>query len=145
AILQEEFESQWNLKGSEPWVDEDGHEIRSFLERKIKKTTAYKSLVQKYGEKSDSVKIMLNLKKPMTVFSWKGERDTLFSSMDSVRYYNRFLQSGMMSMDPMTGAIKAWVGGIEFKYFKYDHVKHSTRQPGSSFKPFVYGKAIEDG
>ncbi len=145
AVLQAEFENQWKLKGSEPWVDDDGHVIRNFLQRKIQKTVAYKSLVQKYGKNSDSVDIMLNLKKPMTVFSWKGERDTLFSSMDSLRYYNRFLQSGLMSMDPSTGAIKAWVGGIDFKYFKYDHVKQSTRQPGSTFKPFVYGKAIEDG
>ena len=145
SVLQGEFESQWRLKGSEPWVDDDNREIRNFLDRKIRKTQAYRALVQRYGEKSDSVKIMLNEKKPMTVFSWKGERDTLFSSMDSLRYYNRFLQSGMMSMDPSTGAIKAWVGGIDFKYFKYDHVKQSTRQPGSTFKPFVYGKAIADG
>ncbi|MGC1243079.1 MAG: transglycosylase domain-containing protein [Chryseosolibacter sp.] len=145
AGLQNEFTNQWKLKGSEPWVDDDGHEIKSFLQKKIKKTVAYKALVQKYGEKSDSVEIMLNVKKPMTVFSWKGERDTVFSSMDSLRYYNRFLQTGMMSMDPGTGEIKAWVGGIDFKHFKYDHVKQSTRQPGSTFKAFVYGKAIEDG
>src|SRR5690349_5547982 len=88
---------------------------------------------------------MLNLKKPMTIFSWKGERDTLFSSMDSLNYYNRFLQSGLMSMDPNTGEIKAWVGGLNHKYFKFDHVRQSKRQPGSTFKPFVYGKAIEDG
>ncbi len=145
AVLQAQFEEQWKLKDSEPWVDDDGHEIRNFLDRKIKKTIAYKALVERYGENSDSVDIMLNLKKPMTVFSWKGERDTLFSSMDSLRYYNRFLQAGLMSMDPTTGAIKAWVGGIDFKHFKYDHVKQATRQPGSTFKPFVYGKAIEDG
>jgi penicillin-binding protein 1A len=145
AALQAEFENQWKLKNSEPWVDDDGREIKGFLQKKVRKTQAYKSLVQKYGEGSDSVNIMLNMKKPMTVFSWKGERDTLFSTMDSLRYYNRFLQSGLMSMDPGTGEIKAWVGGIDFKYFKYDHVKQSTRQPGSTFKAFVYGKAIEDG
>lgn len=145
AVLQDEFTKQWKLKGSEPWVDDDGHEIKNFLDRKIRKTATYKALVQKYGEKSDSVEIMLNVKKPMTVFSWKGERDTLFSPMDSLRHYNRFLQAGMMSMDPNTGEIKAWVGGIDFKHFKYDHVKQSTRQPGSTFKAFVYGKAIEDG
>src|SRR5690606_37454365 len=117
STLQDQFESQWKLKGSEPWVDDDGHEIRNFLARKIKRTPTYKSLAQKYGEHADSVDIILNLKKPMTVFSWKGERDTLFSSMDSLRYYNRFLQTGLMSMDPNTGEIKAWVGGIDFKYF----------------------------
>lgn len=146
AKLQKEFETQWKLKNSNPWTDTDTKaEIKNFLQRKIKKTETYKNLVARYGESSDSVNIMLNVKKPMTVFSWKGERDTLFSSMDSLRYYNWFLQSGMMSMDPETGAIKAWVGGINHKYFKYDHVKQGTRQPGSTFKPFVYGKAIEDG
>lgn len=144
--LQRDFENEWKLLNKNPWVDDNTKtEIKNFLERKIKKTDAYRNLVARYGENSDSVNIMLNLKKPMTVFSWKGERDTLFSSMDSLNYYNRFLQAGMMSMDPETGAIKAWVGGINHKYFKYDHVRQGTRQPGSTFKPFVYGKAIEDG
>jgi penicillin-binding protein 1A len=81
----------------------------------------------------------------MTVFTWKGDRDTLFSSMDSLNYYKRFLNCGFMSMDAQTGAIKAWVGGIDHKYFKYDHVRQGTRQPGSLFKPFVYGTAMEAG
>lgn len=146
AKLQKDFENEWKLLNKNPWVDDiTKTEIPDFLERRIKRTDAYKNLVARYGEKSDSVKIMLHKKKPMTVFSWKGERDTLFSSMDSLNYYYRFLQAGMMSMDPETGAIKAWVGGINHKYFKYDHVRQGTRQPGSTFKPFVYGKAIEDG
>lgn len=145
SVLQDAFENQWKLKGSDPWVDAAGQEIPDFLSRKIKVTDAYKALVKRYGKDSDSVDIMLKVKKPMTVFSWKGDRDTLFSSMDSLRYFNRFLQSGLLSMDPETGAIKAWVGGIDHKYYKYDHVKQATRQPGSTFKPFVYGKAIEDG
>jgi len=69
----------------------------------------------------------------------------LFSSMDSLNYYMRFLNAGFMSMDPQTGAIKAWVGGLNHKYFKYDHVRQGTRQPGSAFKPFVYGTAMEAG
>jgi penicillin-binding protein 1A len=144
--LQKDFETQWRQLNKNPWTDPDTRlEVKNFLQNKIKKSETYKNLVARYGEDSDSVNIMLNLKKPMTIFSWKGERDTLFSSMDSLRYYNWFLQSGMMSMDPETGAIKAWVGGINHKYFKYDHVRQGTRQPGSTFKPFVYGKAIEDG
>src|SRR5260221_13837510 len=88
---------------------------------------------------------MLRLNKPMTIFTSDGERDTLFSSMDSLNYYERFLQTGMMSMDPATGYIRAWGGGINHKYFKFDHVKQRTRQAGSTFKPFVYGLAMESG
>jgi penicillin-binding protein 1A len=144
--LQKEFNKQWKLRGKNPWVDEEtGKEIENFLERKIKRTETYRNLAAYYGSDSDSVNIMLNQKKRMSIFTWNGERDTLFSSIDSLRYYNTFLQTGLMSMDPESGAIRAWVGGINHKYFKYDHVKQSTRQPGSTFKPFVYGKAIEDG
>ncbi|MEK6780869.1 MAG: transglycosylase domain-containing protein [Bacteroidota bacterium] len=146
ATLQKGFVEEWKKRGRNPWVDDETHtEIPNFLKLRIKKSDTYKNLVEKYGEGDDSVKIMLNLKKPMTVFSWGGERDTIFSSMDSLNYYERFLQSGMMAMDPVTGDIKAWVGGINHKYFKYDHVKQGTRQPGSTFKPFVYGLALESG
>lgn len=146
TALQAQFDKEWKQRNRNPWVDEDtGAEIKNFLQKKVKRTETYRNLVARYGADSDSVKIMLNLKKPMTIFTWKGERDTLFSSMDSLNYYNRFLQSGAMAMDPVTGAIKAWVGGINHKYFKYDHVRQGTRQPGSTFKPFIYGTAIEAG
>ncbi len=140
---QKIFDEHW--KGKNPWIDDDWHEIKGFLQSRIKQTDSYKNLVKKYVAGSDSIQIMLNLKKPMRVFSWNGERDTLFSSMDSLNYYKRFLNTGMMSMDANTGAIKAWVGGINHKYFKYDHVRQGKRQPGSTFKPFVYGTAIEAG
>ncbi|HYF68065.1 MAG TPA: transglycosylase domain-containing protein [Ohtaekwangia sp.] len=144
--LQADFNKAWKIRNTNPWTDEEtGAEIKNFLQRKIKKTDAYRILSERYGADSDSLKIMLNLKKPMRIFTWKGERDTLFSSMDSLNYYNRFLQSGLMSMDPQTGAIKAWVGGLDHKFFKFDHVRQSLRQPGSTFKPFVYGTAIEAG
>ena len=81
----------------------------------------------------------------MTVFSWTGDIDTVMSPMDSLRYYARFLEAGMMSVDPRTGYIRAWVGGIDFRYFKYDHVRQGERQVGSTFKPFVYGTAVEAG
>lgn len=141
--LQKDFSTHW--QGRNPWIDEDWREIRGFLDSRIKQTDTYKNLVAKYGKDSDSLKIMLNLKKPMRIFTWNGERDTLFSSMDSLNYYKRFLHTGMMSMDATTGAIRAWVGGINHKYFKYDHVRQGKRQPGSTFKPFVYGTAIEAG
>lgn len=81
----------------------------------------------------------------MTVFSWHGEVDTLLSPNDSIRYYKSFLQSGLLSMDPRTGFVKAWVGGIDFKHFQYDHVGQARRQVGSTFKPFVYATAIREG
>ncbi len=81
----------------------------------------------------------------MRVFSWKGDRDTIMSPWDSIRYYKAFLQTGFMSMEPQTGYIKAWVGGINYKHFKYDHVKEGKRQVGSTFKPFVYALAIQEG
>ncbi|MBX2914096.1 MAG: transglycosylase domain-containing protein [Cyclobacteriaceae bacterium] len=143
--LQKQFNEEWKKRSRNPWVDEDGKEIKDFLQRRIRQTDAYKVYAEKYGENSDSLKIMLNLKKKMTVFTWDGERDTLFSSYDSLNYYKHFLQTGFMAVDPYTGYIKAWVGGINHKYFKYDHVKQGTRQPGSTFKSFVYGLAMENG
>ncbi|HYI77417.1 MAG TPA: transglycosylase domain-containing protein, partial [Chryseolinea sp.] len=140
---QRTFDNHW--KKQNPWIDDDGKELPGFLESRIKQSEAYRALLKRYGKDHDSIKIMLNIKRPMTVFTWKGERDTLFSSMDSLNYYKRFLNAGFMSMDPQTGAIKAWVGGINHKYFKYDHVRQGTRQPGSAFKPFVYGTAMEAG
>ncbi len=145
APLQANFIKQWNLKDSEPWVDNGGYEIENFVENKIKRLPLYKQLTRLFEDYPDSVDIVLNKKRRMKVFSWDGEIDTLFSYVDSLRYYNRFLQAGMVSMDPYTGEVKAWVGGTSHKYFKFDHVRQGTRQPGSTFKPFVYGKAMEAG
>jgi penicillin-binding protein 1A len=145
SVLQKEFNQQWKARKMDPWLDEDNHQYPNFLQSRIKKTDAYKALSERYGENSDSLRIALKLKKPMTVFSWEGEKDTVMSLMDSLNYYERFLQTGMMSMDPVTGNIKAWVGGINHKFFKFDHVKQGKRQAGSTFKPFVYGLAMEEG
>ncbi|HRH37094.1 MAG TPA: transglycosylase domain-containing protein, partial [Flavobacteriales bacterium] len=81
----------------------------------------------------------------MRVFSWRGEVDTTMSPLDSIRYYKSFLQSGLLSMDPHTGFVKAWVGGIDYKHFQYDHIEQAHRQVGSTFKPFVYATAIREG
>ena len=130
----------------DPWVDGNNQIIPNFIEDQVKRTEAYRLLKQRYGNDMDSIEFRLNEKKKMKVFSWeKGEIDTLMSTMDSMRYYKKFLQTGFMSMDPHTGHIKAWVGGMDHKYFKFDHVKQGKRQPGSTFKPFVYAAAIENG
>ena len=91
------------------------------------------------------IKEQFNTPASMRVFSWAGEVDTVMTPMDSIRYYKSFLQSGLLSMDPRTGFVKAWVGGIDFAHFKYDHVDLSRRQVGSTFKPFVYATALREG
>ena len=95
------------------------------------------------GKSEEDIIKSFGVKTKMTVFTWKGERDTIMTPTDSIRYYKTFLQTGVMSMEPRTGQIKAWVGGINYKYFQYDHVGQGARQVGSTFKPFVYATAIE--
>lgn len=141
--LQQIFNN--HLEGKAPWINEDGLVIEDFIENETKRLTYYKELVSAYGSKSDSVDYYLNKPKRMTVFSWKGEIDTVMSTIDSLKYFKHFLQAGFMVMEPKTGHIKAWVGGINHKYFKYDHVYYGKRQPGSTFKPIVYTAAIDNG
>jgi penicillin-binding protein 1A len=80
----------------------------------------------------------------MKIFAWGGDRDTVLSPWDSIQYYKSIYQAGLLSVEPQTGFIKAWVGGIDFRHFKYDAVKQGRRQVGSTFKPFVYAAAIAD-
>lgn len=135
----------WQWKNMTPWRDEDLKEIPNFITTSIKRTERYQELKRHY--KNDTVTIwkILNTPYKMKIFTWKGEKDTVFSPLDSLRYYKRFLHAGLMSVEPQTGHIKAWVGGINHKYFKYDHVKQGARQPGSTFKPLVYATAIDHG
>jgi len=141
--LQNIFSEHWD--GRNPWIDEKGFEIKDFLKNNIQRTRYFKNLLK--NNNNDTIKTfeLLNKKKKMRVFSWKGEIDTTFSIMDSLKYYKKFLQAGFVSIEPKTGHIKAWVGGINHKYFKYDHVKQGKRQPGSTIKPIVYAAAIDNG
>lgn len=141
--LQHQFDIHW--KGRNPWVDQDMKEIQGFSESAIKRTEAYQYVRKRYENNVDSMNFYINKKRKMKVYSLKGERDTLFSSMDSMLYYKKFLQAGMMAVEPETGFIKAWVGGVNHKFFKYDHVKQSKRQPGSTFKPILYCAAMDNG
>ncbi|WP_340153632.1 transglycosylase domain-containing protein [uncultured Marivirga sp.] len=140
---QELFDEHW--EGKAPWRDESGRVIKDFVENEARKTQAYKYWKDEFG--NDEKKIFQKLKEPrsMKVFSWEGEIDTVLSTMDSIRYFKQFLHAGFMAMNPNNGHIKAWVGGINYKYFKYDHVKQGRRQPGSTFKPLVYAAAIDNG
>jgi penicillin-binding protein 1A len=142
--LQKKFFKE--MGNRDPWIDNNGQVIANFLETQVKRTEAYRNLARRYPSNPDSINIKLNEKKRMRVFSWeRGEIDTLMSTMDSLGYYKKHLQTGFMSLDPHTGHVKAWVGGINHKHFKFDHVKQGRRQPGSTFKPFVYTAAIENG
>jgi penicillin-binding protein 1A len=93
----------------------------------------------------DSLKVEFSEPVEMSIFSWDGDIDTVLSPMDSIRYYKHFLQAGMLSMDPRTGFVRAWVGGVNYRHFKYDNVKQGSRQVGSTFKPFVYALAMQEG
>ena len=139
---QKLFYEHW--RGRNPWVNEEMKEIKGFLKDAMKRTQRYRDLMSAYN--NDEFKVWEELRRPikMTVFTWDGDKDTTLSPMDSLNYYKRILNCGMMAMDPMNGHVKAWIGGINYKYFKFDHISQSKRQPGSTFKPFVYGAAIEN-
>ncbi|HXA01359.1 MAG TPA: transglycosylase domain-containing protein [Cytophagaceae bacterium] len=144
--LQKKFFQQWGKKN--PWLDEKGKEIPNFIENAAKRTDRYRALKQIHGK--DTLAIIKEMKKKvkMSVFSWNNpsrQIDTLMSPYDSIKYYKHFLHTGFLAMDPHSGYIKAWVGGINHKYFKYDHVRQGKRQPGSTFKPIVYATALDLG
>jgi penicillin-binding protein 1A len=144
--LQKKFFAQWGKRN--PWLDEKGKEIPNFIENAAKKTDRYRALKQIHGK--DTLAIIREMKKPvkMSVFTWKNparQIDTLMSPYDSIKYYKHFLHTGFLAMDPHSGYIKAWVGGINHKHFKYDHVRQGKRQPGSTFKPIVYATALDLG
>jgi len=143
TFLQDKFEKYWGKRN--PWVYENGKEIENFLENNAKRTVIWKQLMEQYSGDSDSVRLALKTKKKMRVFSWKGDIEKDFNVYDSIAYYKRFLQGSLLSVDPLTGYIKAWVGGNNYKHFKYDHVKQGKRQPGSCFKPFLYAAALDNG
>ncbi|WP_237144328.1 penicillin-binding protein 1A [Pontibacter pamirensis] len=144
--LQRRFDNHW--EGKNPWVDAKDREIPGFIEETIKRTDYYKRLKEKHGNDEAAINKELNTPREMMVFTWDNdslEKKVTMSPLDSLAYYKHFLHGGMMTMDPFSGHVKAWVGGINFKYFKYDHVKQARRQPGSTFKPFVYVAAIDNG
>ena len=140
--LQQGFYKHWEGRTNAPFQDLSPVEIDRLMRQAMRRSERYR-VARKNGLSADSIKLQFNTPQKMRVFSWNGEIDTMMTPMDSIRYYKWFLQMGMMSMDPQTGFIKAWVGGIDHGHFKYDHVKLGKRQVGSTFKPFVYVTAID--
>ncbi len=137
--LQDKFFSHWEGHGS-PWGKDS-----DIIGEAVKKSDRYKKLKEK-GLSNDSIMAVFKKPQKMTVFSYDGPKDTVMSPIDSIKYYKYFLHAGFMAMRPSNGKVKAWVGGVNFKHFKYDHVhKGAKRQVGSTFKPFVYTKAVDEG
>ena len=142
-MLQKRFYNLWGNKV--PWRDLDGNIIVDFVLKTEQRLPIYKLLDRKYHGDTVEIKKYFEKKKQMKVFSWNGEKDTTFSSVDSIKYYSKILNTGMMTIEPSSGKIKVWVGGIDHHYFNYDHVNQSKRQAGSTFKPFAYVTALDNG
>ena len=140
--LQIELSSQQETNKNAPFVNISEAETKKLMRKAMKNSSRWKGMADQ-GKSEEEIIKSFGVKTKMKVFTWKGEKDTVMTPTDSIRYYKSFLQAGMMAMEPQTGHIKVWVGGINYKYFQYDHVGQGARQVGSTFKPFVYATAIE--
>ena len=138
-ILQVQFNNSWN--GRDPF---NFKEAKSLIDQGMRRSDRYQQLKAEGKTEED---ILQNFRTParMSIFSWRGEIDTLMRPVDSIKYYKLMLRNAVMSMEPQTGYIRAWVGGTNFTHFKYDQVKMGTRQVGSTAKPFTYAVAIGNG
>lgn len=142
-IVQRNFDNHW--LGMNPWRDERGQEIPNFIEDLAKRLPYYKYLSQKYEGNKDSIDYHLNLPHPVKLFDYEqGFIEKEMSTLDSIRYMEHFMHCGFVAIEPQTGHVKAWVGDLDFKTWKYDKVT-SMRQPGSTFKLFVYAEAMNQG
>ena len=142
--LQPMFYSHWKGYRNAPFSNLTADEIDHILETAMKRTDRYRNLKNE-GVPIDSIKAEFKRPVPMTVFSWKGPIDTVMTPMDSIRYYKWFLQASLISIESHTGHVKAYVGGLDYRFFKYDHVTQARRQVGSTFKPFLYSLAMQEG
>ncbi|MBI6117741.1 penicillin-binding protein 1A [Salegentibacter maritimus] len=135
--LQKQHEEAWGK--SAPWLTN-----QNIVKEALKKTSTWKKLATE-GKSENQILEILNRKKSIELFDYDKVETRNISTKDSVAHYLKFLNAGMLAVTPQTGAVQAWVGGIDFRYFKYDHVSQSKRQVGSTFKPFVYTAALENG
>lgn len=135
--LQNSFEKSYGQKA--PWKTN-----KQLISKIIQRSDVYKKL-KKTGLSESQIMDSLGVKKQITLTDWEGDTTLLASSIDSILHYAKFLNTGSLSVDPTNGAVKTWIGGINFKNFKYDHISQSKRQVGSAFKPIVYTAALENG
>lgn len=141
--IQRNFNNHWGK--NDPWIDENGKVIPGFIEQIAQRQPVYKYLAAKYQNNPDSITYYLNKPHKVKLFDYdEGTIEKEMSTMDSIRYMVRFMHCSMVAMEPQTGAVKAWVGDINFKSWKYDKVT-AMRQPGSTFKLFVYTEAMNQG
>lgn len=148
--LQPSFYEHWKGYTYAPFVFEDLEpeeveaEVDKILTQTVKRSERYRKL-RNAGVGMDSIIDSFNTPVEMEVFSWNGPIDTIMTPMDSIRYYKYFLQAGLMSVESRTGFVRAYVGGIDYRFFQYDHVTQGRRQVGSTFKPFLYSLAMSEG
>jgi penicillin-binding protein 1A len=141
--LQGKFFGHWKGRKNAPFYNMNEDEVQKLMTQAMKRSERYRVLKER-GLSDSEIKATFMKKVETKLFSWKGEFDTIITPWDSMRYCKYFLQTGFMSMEPSTGYIRAWVGGINYRNFKYDHVRQGKRQVGSTFKPFVYTLAMQE-
>ncbi|MBR6716696.1 MAG: transglycosylase domain-containing protein [Prevotella sp.] len=143
--LQPQFFAANRSKKNAPFTSDISQaQINSIMNRAIKLSDRYRAM-KAYGASDLEIEHAFNTKTKMSVFTYRGEKDTTMTPMDSIRYYKSFLRSGFMSMDPVNGQVKAYVGGLDFTHFMYDMVTEGRRQVGSTIKPYLYSLAMENG
>ncbi|MFN4122161.1 MAG: penicillin-binding transpeptidase domain-containing protein, partial [Flavobacteriales bacterium] len=143
-VLQKDFFDHWKGRKNAPFAFITEDKIDEIMRQSMKRSDRYRSLKEAGMNQKE---IDENFRSPveMTLFTWNGDSTVTMTPWDSIRYYKHFLRTALMAVDPTTGFIKAWVGGINHKYFKYDQVYTGKRQVGSTFKPFVYAVAMREG
>lgn len=141
--LQKEFFAQNLENPTAPFIDLTDEETEQTIHRAKRQSERWRYLKYNLGLSDEEIDSTFYKPKPMRVFTWESEKDTVMTPLDSIFYYKHFLRCGLLSLEPQTGHVKAWVGGVNYKYFKYDHVIQGARQTGSTFKPFVYASAID--
>ena len=141
--IQPAFFKELRARKGDPFVNLSSEQEEKLLLQAMRQSDRYRALKEE-GMKESEIRKVFSEKVNMRVFTWAGVRDTVMSPWDSLIYYKKFLNVGMMSVEPGTGYVRAYVGGINYRFFKYDNVTQGTRQVGSTFKPFVYTMALQD-
>ncbi len=145
AYLQPEFTKSMKNNKNAPYYSSIPKDTKEECINSAMRRTERWRVMKKAGFSEDEIKASFHIKDTMRVFTWNGDVDTVMTPMDSMMYYKGFLQAGFMSMEPQTGHVKAYVGGISYQHFKYDNVTKSRRQVGSTFKPFIYCLLMQNG